>query len=152
MLNPGKQNAPFHYGASSAIFEQANILRKNLTDAEKILWVSLRNRKLMGYKFRRQHAIGKYIVDFYCHEKLLVIELDGGVHEYPDIRERDEGRENDLMKLGLTIIRFSNEKVESNLEDVLNQIKRCLKNHPYVPLSHGRGASLKHLISQSLPG
>jgi very-short-patch-repair endonuclease len=126
MAKLSKLNAPFHYGASPSIFERANLLRKNLTGAELLLWKNLRNRKLMGCKFRRQHPVGKYIVDFYCHEKLLVIELDGGIHENPDVKERDEGREYDLNSLGLTIIRFKNEEIESNLDTILNEIKEYL--------------------------
>ena len=126
MAKLSKPNAPFHYGASPSLFERANLLRKNLTDAELLLWKNLRNRRLIVCKFRRQHPVGKYVVDFYCHEKLLVIELDGGIHENPDVKERDEGRENDLKNLGLTIIRFKNEEIESDLDIVLNEIKKYL--------------------------
>lgn len=126
MTRSSNHNAAFYFGASPAIFELANTLRKNLTDAEKILWASLRNRKIKGYKFRRQHPIGKYVVDFYCHEKLLIIELDGGIHENPDAKERDDGREYDLKNLGLTIIRFKNEEVESDLQSVINEINKHL--------------------------
>jgi very-short-patch-repair endonuclease len=126
MAKLSKLNAPFHYGASPFLFERANLLRKNLTGAELLLWKNLRNRKLMGYKFRRQHPAGKYVADFYCHEKLLIIELDGGIHEKPDVKERDEGRESDLKNLGLTIIRFKNEEIESDLDKVLNEIKKYL--------------------------
>ena len=77
------------YGASPEIFKRANSLKKEMTPAEKILWGELRNSKLDGHKFRRQHPIGKFIVDFYCHEKKLVIELDGGIHNNVDVKERD---------------------------------------------------------------
>ena len=97
----------------------ARQLRKNQTDAEKLLWSILRSRQLLGLKFRRQHSIGPYILDFYCHDSKLCIELDGGQHY---TRKVSRG-----MKPGLRfckheefyIIRFSNVDVLRNLEGVL---------------------------------
>lgn len=63
-----------------------------MTQAEEILWKHLRNKKLNGMKFRRQHPLDMFIADFYCHEKKLIIELDGGIHETPEQQEYDEGR------------------------------------------------------------
>jgi len=76
--------------------------------------------------FRRQHPIGKFIVDFYCHEKLLVIELDGEIHNREDIAERDEGREYELRKKGLKILRFKNEQVTNDINYVLAEIQKSI--------------------------
>ena len=77
-------------------------LRKRLTPAEAFLWKSLQNRKFENRKFRRQHSIGNFIVDFYCPEEKLIIELDGAVHQNPTAREKDEKRDKILQELGFT--------------------------------------------------
>jgi len=82
-------NKNLHKYASAKIFQHAKALRRSSTEAEERLWVELRNKKLKGLKFRRQHPIDKWIVDFYCHEKKLVIELDGSVHNEKEIAEYD---------------------------------------------------------------
>jgi len=71
---------PFNHNAGPTRFEQARFLKKVQTEAESFLWQRLRNRKLNGFKFRRQHPIDKYIADFYCHETKLIIEVDGEIH------------------------------------------------------------------------
>jgi very-short-patch-repair endonuclease len=81
----------------------------------------VRNRKLGGATFRRQHPISWFIVDFYCHEHKLVVEVDGDIHLLPDVKERDEYRQEQLEALGLKVIRFSNEEVLGELTIVLNQ-------------------------------
>ncbi len=106
----------------------ARELRNNLTEAENILWQELRNRKLDGFKFRRQHQIDIFIVDFYCHKKKLVIELDGGIHNVEDIEEYDIARSEELKIFGIKVIRFNNEEVYQNLDSVLINIKQEL-NH-----------------------
>ncbi len=75
------------YGASALIFARANELKRSMTEVEKILWKELRNRKLNGHKFRRQHPIGQFIADFYCHEAKLVVEVDGEVHDAIEAQE-----------------------------------------------------------------
>lgn len=97
-----------------------------MTPAEKILWEELRNSKLDGHKFRRQHPIGKFIADFYCHEKKLVIELDGGIHNDEDVKERDEGRTYELESFELHIVRFTNENICRDLDNVLKRLKVLL--------------------------
>ncbi len=104
-------------------------LRKNQTNAEKIFWEHVRNRKFMGLKINRQFPIfydllGKesfYIADFYCHEKKLVIELDGKIHERQ--KEQDKIRTEILQELGLKEIRFKNDKIEQNINQVLQTLK-----------------------------
>ena len=119
-------NHIYHYGAKPEIFDRAQQLRKNSTEVEKKLWKRLQNRKFEGLKFRRQHPISRFIVDFYCHEKLLVIEVDGGIHEEAKVKERDEGREEELENLGLTVIRFTNEEVLNNMNSVLEKLKTMI--------------------------
>ncbi|MBE3086810.1 MAG: endonuclease domain-containing protein [Bacteroidetes bacterium] len=97
-------------------------LRNNLTSAEVSLWNLLKNKQLSGRKFRRQHSIGNYIVDFYCPEEMLIIELDGDAHgEYNQIT-KDECRDNYLNNLGFIIIRFENKLVFKDPEFVINEI------------------------------
>lgn len=113
-----------HHKASPEIFRRAKELRKRTTEAEQILWEKLRAGRFQGVKFRRQHPISKFIVDFYCHQYKLVIELDGEVHQEKDQKERDLGREEELRDLGLRIIRFSNDSVIYDMEYVLGEIMR----------------------------
>ena len=115
------------------ITQLARDLRKNQTDSEKILWQNLRARKLNGLKFNRQFPIvyGRnfdgtshfFIADFYCHEKKLVIELDGKIHDFQ--KEYDKERDSILNKLGLNVIRIKNEELE-NISKVLEKIRNQL--------------------------
>jgi very-short-patch-repair endonuclease len=100
-------------------------LRKNLTSAEASLWNLLKHRKVSGYKFRRQHSIGNYIVDFCCSQEMLIVELDGNIHgEHLQIA-KDELRDNYLKKLGFTVLRFENKLVFQDPEFVINEIRKC---------------------------
>lgn len=99
---------------------KAKQLRQQLTQAEQLLWSKLRHRQLLGLKFRRQVPIGSYIVDFYCYERCLVVELDGSHHL--DQVEYDHIRTQFLNALGLTVLRFWNNDVLTNIEGVLQQI------------------------------
>jgi very-short-patch-repair endonuclease len=111
-----------HLGAGPVLYKRAKELRKGGTEAEGLLWKELRNRKCAGLKFRRQHPLLKFIVDFYCHEKQLIVEVDGSVHDKPEVKERDENRSYELMQAGLTIIRFRNEEIFQDLKNVLKRI------------------------------
>jgi very-short-patch-repair endonuclease len=121
---------PFHEGANPKTFENARFLKKVMTESETILWEQLRNRKLKGYKFRRQHPVASYIVDFYCHECRLIIELDGQIHKQNDNPEYDKGRAGELESLGLRIVRFTNEEVEADISLVLIKISESLTSPP----------------------
>ena len=114
---------PFFFGAKANTFENARALRKNTTESEKILWQSLKAKKFFGLKFRRQHPINQFIVDFFCDELSLVIEIDGSIHAIQEIKEYDEGREAMLREWELTVIRFTNEEVKTNINKVLEKIK-----------------------------
>jgi very-short-patch-repair endonuclease len=116
------QKPAMFYGASPFIFEKARELRKSMTESEQLLWQHLKKRQLNGYKFRRQHPMAKFIADFYCHSVKLVIEVDGGIHRIKDRKEYDILRTNELDQLGVTVIRFTNEEVENNIELVLKKI------------------------------
>jgi very-short-patch-repair endonuclease len=102
--------------------EHARRLRREQTPAEKALWEELRVRRLRGLKFRRQHPIGCFVVDFYCPAEQLVVEVDGGVHEDLSHRAGDAEREQWLSELGLKIVRVSNEVVMSDLQSALRTI------------------------------
>jgi len=84
-------------------------------------WNELR-RHALGYKFRRQHPTWLYVVDFYCHYLRLVIEIDGGIHEDEETKSKDLQKEKDLINLGLTVIRFSNEEVIFDMDNVISRI------------------------------
>jgi len=111
------------YGAKGNVFNVATLLRKNMTLAELILWKRIRERDFINVKFRRQHPIDIFIVDFYCHELKLVIEIDGEVHLNQGKKDYEIGREEDLKKYGIKIIRFSNDQILYDIEDVLVSIK-----------------------------
>jgi very-short-patch-repair endonuclease len=101
-------------GASNNIKMKAKELRKDLTASEKILWSYLRRRQQLGMYFRRQHPYGIYILDFYCFEATLVIEVDGGIHL--NQKEYDEERTRYLESSGLTVLRFRNQEIEKNIQ------------------------------------
>lgn len=111
-----------HHGAKPSTHENARELRRRETEAEQKLWALLRNRQLKGKKFRRQHAITKYIVDFYCNESKLAIELDGNFHKKAEAKEYDATRTALLNEIGITVLRFWNEEVLNYPEKVLQKI------------------------------
>jgi very-short-patch-repair endonuclease len=101
-------------------------LRKNMTDAESMLWLKLRRKQLKGHQFYRQKSIGKYIVDFYCPKANLVIELDGGQH-YSEVRKaKDRTRDDVLIEMGIKVLRFSDRDVFENIGGVMEGIWSCL--------------------------
>ena len=101
---------------------RARCLRKNQTVTEMLLWRELRNRNLHGWKFRRQVPVGPFIVDFYCAEKKLIVELDGWVHEDRMIRMRDSRRQRYLEENGYLVLRFTNDDVNNTMMRVLRDI------------------------------
>jgi very-short-patch-repair endonuclease len=118
-----------HAGANSQIFKNAKQLRLNQTKAEDTLWQYLRARRLENLKFRRQHPIQSYIADFYCHEKRLIIELDGEYHNQSDQKEMDKSRTFALERLGINVIRFTNARVMNEIDDCLNELRDYIKNN-----------------------
>jgi very-short-patch-repair endonuclease len=121
---------------------RARALRSTSTDAEKCLWTHLRNRQLLGYKFRRQHPIGHYFADFACIECGLVVELDGGQHA--DQANYDHARTIALQGAGFHVLRFWNHDVLQQTPVVLTQILQYLQTDPHPnPLPHaGEGVKI----------
>ena len=101
---------------------RARILRKIMTDAERMLWSKLTRKQLSDFQFYRQRIIGNFIVDFYCPRAKLVIEVDGGQHYHGKIESSDKIRDASLKNLGLKVLRFSDRDVLKNIDGVLEEI------------------------------
>jgi len=129
--------AKHRLGATAAIKDKAKKLRKKMTDAEKILWSKIRNRKVNGMYFRRQHPYGIYILDFFCFEANLVIEVDGLIHLSK--HEYDLERTEYLESSGLTIIRFRNADIENRIGKVLEKIQGVV--YPFPPGGNKKGGN-----------
>jgi len=130
------------YGAKPHIFLYAKKLRENMTGAELKLWETLKKNKISGLRFRAQHPIDIFIVDFYCHPLKLVIEVDGGIHLSKEHKEYDCSRTEELEKFGIKVIRFANDRVMNHIEDVANEIQKVVNsrmNELKVPSSGFRG-------------
>ena len=102
--------------------EHRKELRKNQTPQEKILWWYLKDKRT-GHKFRRQHSVGGYILDFYCAENKLIVEIDGRIHNTPEAREYDQIRDKFFTDLGYKILRFSNDEISKDINSVIEKIK-----------------------------
>jgi len=95
-----------------------------MTNYEKLIWERLKGKQICGLRFRRQHPIDIFIVDFFCHEVRLVVEIDGEIHDQQE--EYDDGRSAEMEKFGIRVIRFTNSEVEKNIEVVINKIKKVV--------------------------
>ena len=113
-------------GAPPESFAKAKQLRMNATKAEIILWDKLRNHQLEEIKFRRQHPIGFYIADFYCHSFKLIIEVDGEYHFTEEQQRKDDERTAYFIANGLNVIRFTNREIQENINKVIEEIKAAL--------------------------
>lgn len=113
-----------------------------MTDAETLFMKELRNRRLKGYEFRRQHPIAGFITDFFCLESKHVVELDGDYHNDQQQRQYDEGRTHELAELKIRVIRFTNREVLENLDQVLDQILKHLESRR-LPSPSGLPAEIK---------
>lgn len=134
-----------HYGSNSFTFQKAIELRKRMTKSELVLWEELRNKQFIGLKFRRQHPINRFIVDFYCHKYKLIIELDGSIHNEKEVAENDKKREEELRDFGLNILRFTNDEVLHNTKETLLRIAQFINSvegNP-SPLFHPLGLGEK---------
>jgi len=120
-----------HLGADEETFRRAKRLRRDMTEAERILWDELKGRKLDSLKFRRQHPLKFYIADFYCHEQKLVIEIDGEMHNEEQYIEHDDQRTAVLEEYGIRIIRFTNDQVNNKLNQVKQEIREYVLKTPY---------------------
>ncbi len=119
-------NRDMFYGADATTLRVAGMLRKNMTLAEIILWKKLKDRKIFKVKFRRQHPIKIFIVDFYCHELKLVIEVDGEIHNNDEAKEYDINRAAELLRYEIKVVRFSNDQIIHNIGMVIDQIKQFI--------------------------
>ncbi len=124
-----KQNdqLEMYYGALTRNFEYAKQNRVNSTPAESALWEELRNKKLKGYKFRRQRPVGVFILDFYCHTAKLAIEIDGEYHLEQEQQIYDRARTELLNQAGIQELRFTNQDILTNLPSVLGSIIQILE-------------------------
>ena len=126
------------------ILKHARELRRQMTPQERKLWRHLRGKQLYGIKFRRQHPIDRFILDFFCYEHNLAVEIDGHSHYQPNQLEYDQARTERLAHRGIRVIRFTNRDVDTNIEGVLNEIARAcgvgdeLSPPPLTPPPGGR--------------
>lgn len=144
-LSKGKGGAPKYQTANKGIYqalkERKEELKKNSTISEDALWLRLVGKQLEEYKFRRQHIIGNFIVDFACLSKKLIIEIDGGIHLHPEVAEADKMRTEILEADGYKVIRFSNEEVLADIDGVLKKILHEIYQRPTLPLGEGLGGA-----------
>ena len=113
-------------GAKPDTFKRAEILRSKMTSSELKLWEILKNKNNIGHRFRRQHPLGYYILDFYNHQLKLCIEVDGKYHETKDQQVKDKLRDEFLKFNQIKVLRFSNEEVENDFENVIGTIKKII--------------------------
>jgi isoleucyl-tRNA synthetase len=151
--SPKGGSTPAYKTARKSSYSLINELKKehiqNPTEAEKILWNELKTKQLGGFKFRRQHIIDEYIVDFVCLAKNLVIEVDGGYHNQLEIIEADKFRTENLEELGFRIISFTNEEVIGNIDKVLEKIEYELRMS-FSPLGKLKGAFPADFIAEGV--
>ncbi len=147
----GAANVPKYKVLTPMQYELAKNMRKGHTDAEKMLWEQLRDSKL-GVKFRRQHPVDAYIVDFIALQEKLVVEVDGGYHEDKEQKEYDDNRTKILNGIGFTVIRFSNEEVLANVYSVRDAIKKIIAKSKIGDDTLKEGAAFAAPLSTSGEG
>jgi very-short-patch-repair endonuclease len=118
---------------SRVVRTRARELRQEQTPSERMLWRALRDRAVNGLKFRRQHPLDGFVLDFFCPEAKLCVELDGGIHDTQ--QERDAARTEQFQARGLHVIRFRNEEVEEDLSSVLSRIAKVAARSPVASSS-----------------
>jgi very-short-patch-repair endonuclease len=107
-------------------------LRNSLTPPEVVLWSYISNKQLMGLRFRRQYGVGRYVVDFYCPKKRLVIEIDGSYHARPEVRDYDRVRQRFIESFNVCVLRFTSYEIFDNIEGVLERIISVAGNLPHA--------------------
>ena len=133
-------NVSMFYNAKPHIFEKAKALRNNMTSSELKLWEHLKGKKMLGLRFRPQHPIDIFIADFYCHPIKLVIEIDGGIHQTIEQKEYDIERTAELNNWGIEVVRYTNNCVENNIEQVIKEIEQiCIKRQSEISQSPLQG-------------
>ncbi len=126
-------------GVSRELRQAARSLRHRQTRDEIELWEALRNRRLAGLRFRRQHALGPLVLDFCCTERRLAVEIDGGIHDEPDQQLRDQARTEHLVAAGYAVLRFRNDQVLHDLQGVLTRIEQIART-PRLPFPNAARA------------
>ena len=106
--------------------EKRRFLRNNLPNAEVMIWSRLKGRQLLGYKFRRQYSVDRYVVDFYCPELKLAVEIDGDSHFQNSAVDSDRHRQAFIESFGIRFLRFTNEDVIKNLDGVIEAVRRTV--------------------------
>ena len=119
---------PFYKFNNPGTAERRKELRNNMPNAEWILWHKLKGKQLNGFKFRRQYGVGSFIIDFYCPEARLAIEIDGNSHFEDGAKQYDKRRQHFIERFKIKFLRFTNDEVEGHLEDVLDKIINEVKN------------------------
>lgn len=122
-----ERHKPMYYNTKNVTIGIAKILRKKMTDSENLLWERLKRKQIKNLKFRRQHPIGFLIADFYCHEIKLVIEVDGEIHKQKV--EWDDGRTAEFERMGISILRFTNDEISKSIDEVIDEITLFVINH-----------------------
>jgi very-short-patch-repair endonuclease len=130
---------------------RARSLRRDMTDAERIIWNAVRANRLGGASFRRQTPIGPFIVDFVCHDARLAIEIDGGQHYEPTHMERDVRRDAFLKSKGYRVLRFNNHEVMTNRQGVLETIATAVVHALSPPLPRKRGREQTEPANRARP-
>ena len=136
MVKPSKEPT---WQVTRTMRSRARSLRRDSTDAERIIWSALRAHRLNGASFRRQTPVGPYVADFLCHSAKLIVEIDGGQHFEPEQQKRDARRDVFLASKGYRILRFNNLDVMTNRHGVLETIAAALAAAPSPPLPRKRG-------------
>ena len=106
--------------------EKRRKLRKDETYVEKIMWMHFRNRQILGYKFRRQYSVDHFVIDFYCPELKLAVEINGDVHEIPEQKEYDTTRQKYLEAFGIKFVRIKNEEFLGNPNKAFSKIEKSI--------------------------
>ena len=138
--------------ARAALLDRCRVLRRDETDAERLLWMMLRGRQVAGVKFRRQHQFGPFILDFFCADHRLAIEVDGSQHLSDDGASRDASRTAWLQRAEIRVLRFDNRQVlletEGVLETILQELGTDVRPSPQ-PSPRGRGSQRERELSRS---
>jgi very-short-patch-repair endonuclease len=130
------------YYGNRELVKKARVLRNHMTKPEIILWSRLRSKKIYGYKFRRQQPIFDYVVDFYCDELKLIIEVDGEIHSLDEKPESDKKRDKILKINGYHIIRLSNFEIETNIDSTISNIKSFINSNLSPSQGDHRGSTI----------
>lgn len=108
---------------------QSQLLRREMTSSEELLWDRVRGKQLLGLRFKRQYGLGPYILDFYVPQVKLCIEVDGGIHNLKEVKEKDKNRDAFMIENGIRVLRFRNDEIENEIGNVIDIIKlEILKN------------------------